>query len=116
MKEWFIKANSFAAPFVSDDSTEFVEAKTAELALLKFIKEYQHHAGLYAAVVYESAEAYHKNKKPVAKWLCNYEIEKMRLTKNLGGYSFRGNSPGGFEIDGRSYVVENPKDGALVEI
>lgn len=38
MSEWFITANSFAAPFISDTSTHFIEASSAKEALEKFSK------------------------------------------------------------------------------
>ena len=58
--EFFVVTNSFAAPFCSDQGTQFVEAADAEMALLKVAKEYKHPAGLYAADCYRSADAYHK--------------------------------------------------------
>lgn len=112
--EYFICANSFAAPFFSDDSTDYVDAPSPKLALEKFASEYDHPAGLYAAVCYDSADAFHKGREPLAKWLCNHEIEKTRLTKDLGSYSYRGDGPGRFEIDGVLHTVENPKAGRVI--
>ncbi len=50
MSEFFIVANSFAAPFISDESTHYVKARTAPLALEQFAAKYNHPAGLYAAL------------------------------------------------------------------
>ncbi len=113
MREYFIVANSFAAPFFSDQSTDYVKAATPEDALKAFASDYKHPCGLYAAVVYESADAYHKNKSYLSRWLCNHEIEKQRLTKNLGGYSCLGHEPGKFEINGELHTVKNPKQGRV---
>jgi hypothetical protein len=116
-REFFIQANSFAAPFFSDTSWEFVTAETPEAALESFAANYEHPCGLYAAACYESADAYHKNpREPLARWLCNHEIEKQRLTKDLKGYSILGHEPGRFEINGKMHVVQNPKAGRLVSL
>lgn len=114
MREFFIFANSFAAPFFSDTSDKFVTAETAAEALEKFAADYKHPAGLYAAVAYESADAFHKGGESLAKWLCNHEIEKERLTANLGSFSYRGDGPGHFEINGVAHVIKNPKQGRVV--
>lgn len=113
--EWFIHANSFAAPFVSDSSSGFVRADTAEQALEKFAAEYDHPCGLYAAAVYRSADDYYKNVDPLARWLCNHELERQRLTNDLGGYSMLGHGPGDFEINGERHKVENPKQGKVIK-
>ena len=114
MNSYFIVATSFAAPFFSDTDEAFMTAASPQKALLKFKKSYGHPFGLYAAVCFTDANAYHKNEKPLAKWLCHHELEKTRLTKGLGGYSYKGHGPGDFEIDGKRHKVENPKDGRLV--
>ena len=115
-REYFIRANSFAAPFFSDDSSEYVTAATPEEALKTFAKEYAHPCGLYAAVCYDSADAYHKGKEPLARWLCNHEQEKQRITKGMGSYSMLGHAPGRFEINGELHEVKNPKEGGLVPV
>lgn len=114
MSEWFIYAKSFAAPFVSDDSTDYEEAESAEQALTQFAARYTHPAGLYAATAFTSADAYHKGDKPVALWLCNHEREKQRLTKDLHGYSYYGSAPGEFEINGEKHHIDNPMSGSVV--
>ena len=114
MTEFFIYSNSFAAPFFSDTDTSFITADTAEAALKRFAEAYKHPAGLYAAAAYESADAYHNGAKPLAKWLCNHEQEKARLTKDLGSYSYRGDGPGRFEINGEMHTIADPRAGSLV--
>lgn len=114
MKEYFIFATSFAAPFCSDTSHEFVTAESPQAALEQFAGSYGHPCGLYAAACYESAEAYHKGQNPLAKWVCNHELEKQRLTAGKGCYSYLGKGVGLFEIDGVLHKVENPKAGKVV--
>lgn len=114
MNEYFVVAKSFAAPFVSDTSESFTQGETPETALTAFAESYNHPAGLYAAALYADFNAYHKGDDPLARWLCNHEIEKRRITKPLGSYSYLGHGPGDFEIDRVRYKVENPKGGALV--
>lgn len=114
MPEYFIQARSFAAPFVSDESTAYGTAATPEEALTAFATDYRHPMGLYAAEAYESADAYHKRQEPLARWLCNHEREKQRLTALAAGYSYRGNGPGDFELNGERVKVDNPKAGSVV--
>ncbi len=114
-KEFFIVANSFAAPFFSDMTTDFQKATSPGKALEEFAKRYKHPAGLFAAGVYASAEDYHKGEKPLAKWVCNHEIEKERLTKDKGSYSYFGHGPGDFEINGVRHHVDSPKSGRVIE-
>ena len=116
MPEYFVIANSFAAPFFSDTSEAFVMGSTPEEALASFVRNYDHPCGLYAAMLYADATAYHKKQNPLLKWLCNHELEKLRLTKDKGAYSFLGQEPGRFEIDGKEHCVENPKMGRIVKI
>lgn len=115
MPEYFIVATSFAAPFFSDESAYFEESESPEQALVQFAARYNHPAGLYAAVAYASADAYHKSAKPVARWLSNHEQEKQRVTKDMSGYSYYGVAPGQFEINSVPYHVENPLGGSVVE-
>ncbi len=114
MTKFFVWANSFAAPFFSDTDTTYVEAAEAETALTTFVQAYSHPAGLYAAQVYASADAYHKSENPLAEWLCNHEIAKRGLTPAHAGYSYLGHGPGDFEIDGVRHTVHDPKGGRLV--
>lgn len=114
MAEYFIISRSFAAPFFSDESTGFVAAETPEAALEAYAASYPHPCGLYSAAAYASADAYHKNENPLRRWLCNHEIEKERITRELGAYSYLGHQPGDFEIDGVRHHVESPKQGRVV--
>lgn len=113
MYKYFIVANSFAAPFCSDQSTGFQTAENPKEALEKFAKGYGHRFGLYAAMCYESAEAYHEGKEPVGQWLCNFEQEKERVTKNLGAYTFCHKAEGVFTVDDKEYHVVNPRKGSV---
>jgi hypothetical protein len=115
MREYFILSNSFAAPFFSDQGTSYIMAENPADALNSFVASYKHPCGLYSANCYESADAYHKGDKQLAQWLCNVELGKQRLTKDLpGGYSIMGHGPGEFEINHERHVVENPKEGRVV--
>jgi hypothetical protein len=115
MSEYFVVANSFAAPFVSDKWEQFVQGETPEAALTLFAENSGHPCGLYSAELYADANAYHKRDAPLARWLCK-QAEKQRLTKDLGGsYSYLGHGPGVFEINGEWHMVEDPKGGALVK-
>ena len=106
--EYFIVANSFAAPFFSDQSDHFQEAPDPVSALELFFKSYKHPCGLYAAACYENANAYHKNGKVLARWLCNQALylEKHKHT------SFYQSGPGDFVLDGKPVKIKNPKHGA----
>lgn len=116
MAEFFIVANSFAAPFFSDESTAYIEAGTPEDSLLGFVGGYSHPCGLYSAICYASADAYYKGQAPLAKWLCNHEIEKRRLTEALDAYSYLGDGPGRFRINDQWHMISNPKEGRIVSI
>ena len=116
MKEYFIVANSFAAPFLSKSSTGFQEAESPIEALELFAVRYKHSAGLYAAFVYLHSDAYHKGKPALARWLSNHARELEDLTKNKSGYSFMGHAPGKFEIDGKAHSITNPKAGSVVPL
>ena len=116
MKEFFLVANSFAAPFVSDISTHYRTAETAGAALLDLAKAYGHPAGLYAADCYSSADDYHKGQKPLMRWLCNQELEKQRVTNGMNCYSYFSERCGSFEINGEAYRVDDPKLGTLVNV
>lgn len=111
--EFFIHAGSFAAPFVSDTSTSYVEAESPGAALEKFAAGYSHPAGLYAALCYASADAYHKGADPLATWLCNHEIAKREATAGKSTYSHMGHGPGDFEVDHQRVTVADPKAGRV---
>ena len=65
MREYFVVANSKAAPFVSDMTFHYIKASTQSEAKKLFIKSYKHCAGLFAANFYFSANDYHKGEKPI---------------------------------------------------
>lgn len=109
MKEFFIVANSFAAPFVSDTSTGFVKGETPELALLSFVGGYSHPCGLYSAALYTDANTYHKGEAPLARWLSNHAI----FMQDKAG-SIMCISPGKVEINGEMYLIENPRGGRII--
>jgi hypothetical protein len=113
VSEYFVFSNSFAAPFFSDSATQFVEGDTPKSALEQFVKDYGHPAGLYFAALYASAEDFHKNRPTLVTWACNHEMELKRRTKGLGSYSFLGQGPGDFVLNGEHVSVENPKEGAF---
>ena len=116
MTEFFVHTNSFAAPFCSDSDTGFIEGETPEQALQKAVDDYSHPCGLYAAMLYESADAYHKGKKPLLKWLSNHEIAKLEAIPKKGGYVSSVYAAGKFEIDGKMTTVEDPKGGKMVPV
>lgn len=68
MPEYFVVANSKAAPFASDQSTTYVIGETPQEALRKFVMDYSHPCGLYSANLYESADAYHKSRPPLTRF------------------------------------------------
>ena len=109
-KEYFVVANSFAAPFVSDRSTGFAEGLTPADALRSFAASYKHPAGLYAAAIYHDADAYHKSDPSLARWLSN----QAALLQDITGHSILVRSPGNIEIDGVLTVLHNPKQGQIV--
>lgn len=110
MSEFFIVANSFAAPFFSDTSTHYQQADTAEKALELFAKQYKHPYGLYAACVYENADAYHKNQKPLAKWLSN----ESRFMQGKTGLIYKP-MLGKVKINDVLHNIDNPKAGRVVK-
>lgn len=114
MTEYFIVANSFAAPFVSDQSTSFVEADSPTEALEKFAADYGHPAGLYAANCYASANDYHKNADPLAQWLSNHVLAEREAIADKKGYSYLGHGPGDFEINGERITIDDPKGGRVI--
>jgi len=85
MNEYFIIANSFAAPFFSDTSEKFVEGINPEAALLSFVENYNHPSGLFSAWLYKDANSERKNEKPLAKWESNaavYQGKEIPLELN----------------------------------
>ena len=68
-REFFVVANSGAAPFFSDTTKGFVGGLTAVLALEAFKEEYSHPCGLYSAGIWLDANAYEKETEPLATYL-----------------------------------------------
>jgi hypothetical protein len=68
MPEYFVTARSFAAPFFSDTSEEYVEAQNVRQAMELFTEDYSHPGGLYAFEVWASADDFHKRKAPLDTW------------------------------------------------
>lgn len=114
MPEYFIHAASFAAPFVSDESTGFVTADSPEAALVAFAESYRHSAGLYAADAYASADAYHKREKRLARWLSNKAQTIERAMDDRGAASIYSPSPDMVEIGGEPIAIRDPKAGSVV--
>ena len=114
MTEFFIVANSFAAPIVSDQSTGFISAENPAEALTKFFHSYKHPCGLYSAVCYANADDYHKGNPRLAIWKSNHAIKQEEATKDLGSYSYFGNGPGIFQVNGKEFKVKNPKHGKVI--
>lgn len=109
MAEFYIEANSFAAPFFSDNSHGYVEAPDASAALTQFHAEYTHPCGLYAAACYTSADARNKGEQPLAKWLSNQAHRLMGVTGSI-----RMDGPGKGEINGVAIEIIDPKGGRVV--
>ena len=111
--EYFINARSFAAPFVSDNWSEYIKSDSPRAALEQLAKNCTHPAGLFAAECYASADDFHKGKPFLAEWLSNHVREQQRLTKEKGTYSYFGHGPGDFEINGERHKIQNPKEGSV---
>lgn len=69
MGEFFIVANSNAAPFFSDTMHAYAKGADANAALIAYLATKPHPCGMYAAVAYASADAHHKGEEPLARWL-----------------------------------------------
>jgi len=109
--EYFVFANSFAAPFVSDSSESYVSGASAIEALERFVANYKHPARLYFAAIWRSADDYHKSKPALAKWTCNHELELQRLTKGQAVVAYRSGKPGNMEVNQELHTVKHPFDG-----
>ena len=66
MPEYFIVANTFAAPIVSDEVKKFIKADTPEQASLLFITSESR--AIYALAVYTDANAFEKGEKYLYRW------------------------------------------------
>lgn len=108
--EFFIHANSFAAPFVSEETTRYVQGEDASSALEAYGRVYKP----YAADVYASADAFHKREKPLARWRSNKARRLDEVTANKGSYSYEGVNEHAFKVDDQLYTVVEPREGSLV--
>jgi len=70
--EYFIKARTFAAPFVSETINKYIEADTPSDAMEIFLSK--HLDIIYAANVYSCADDYYKDIEPLYK----YRSDKAR--------------------------------------
>ena len=86
-REFFVVAHSGAAPFFSDTTKEFVEGRTAALALEAFKEQYSHPCGLYSAGIWLDANAYEKNAEPLATYISEKaeEAELLRQQEPARG-------------------------------
>jgi hypothetical protein len=80
LTEYFVITNSNAAPFFSDTDEKFIKAVSPEDALEKTRKTYSHPCGLFAAGVYQDANAYHKGSKPLVTWLSPRAQKRTPMT------------------------------------
>jgi hypothetical protein len=110
MIEFFVVANSFAAPFLSDTSEHYVTAETPQAALEQFALDYSHPCGLYAARAYRNVDAFHKREKYLAEWISNHALA---LEEHKAPYSYLGKGAGSFEIDGVPHEIQDPKGGRV---
>lgn len=113
MTEYFVVAASFAAPFVSDMSYMHIFGETPKDAMLKFVEAYTHPRGLYSAQLYPSADDYHKEKKPLARWVSNHELAMNKLREENPHCGLMAHAPGKFQVDDKLFEVDNPKGGEL---
>jgi hypothetical protein len=112
--EFFVRTNSFAAPFFSDTGEQYVEAETAAAALEHVAATYAHTFGLYAAAAFESHKAAQQGQAPLARWLSNHARVTEERTRGLGAYSRRSMGPGVVEIDDEVIQIPDPKAGAVM--
>jgi hypothetical protein len=115
MPDFYIKGNTFAAPFVSEPVADWITAETPEEALQRLSDLLKPIYGLYAAQCYKDANAASRNEKPLARWLSNHEIAKQKATEHLGAYSYLGEAPGRFRINDEWFDVDDPKGGRIIE-
>jgi len=115
MTEYFISAQTFAAPFFSDTIERYVKADTPQAAVNSFREACDHPCGLYAIACYASADAMKKGQKQLALWLCNHEIAKEKAFDETGRCSYLGHGPGKFRVGDTEYDIADPKGGQFVE-
>lgn len=111
MNEYFVRANSFAAPIVSDTSTGYQEGDTAEAAMLAFVEGYSHPSRLYSANLYASADDFHKGRPTLVEWMSNHAL----LLQHDGCATIRSLRPGLVEVNGEQRECEEPYDGKITK-
>jgi len=111
MKEYFIIANTFAAPFVSETIETFTKGKDAKDAMKNFIDGHKNE--IYSARGYKNADAFYKKEKPVVNYDCNKLLLLNSLTKDKSTYSYLSHSDKEFELDDVIYKVEEPREGVI---
>ena len=116
MSTFFIVANSFAAPLISDVSYHYVDADTPQGAVEAFLLTYSHPFKLYSAAVFSGADPYHRGEKPFLFWLSNHELARRAAVQNKPSYSYLGHCPGKFEIDHVLHTIDNSYGGEIVEV
>lgn len=85
MPEFFIVANSNAAPMVPDQSTYYQEAESSASAIERFVADYKHPFGLYSAAAYYSADEFHKGRPPAVRWLSHKALVAQSERKGQKG-------------------------------
>jgi hypothetical protein len=110
MPKYFVFANSFAAPLVSDRSMGYISSENAESVMLDFVETYNHPCGLYSANLYKSADDYYQNLPPLVEWRSNYAI----MTDGVVGF-IRIIGPNSIAVNGIIRTCENPKDGKITK-
>lgn len=114
MTEFFIDARTFAMPYVSETIQKYVDGVDALAAMEAFIAA--HEGRIFAADLYHSADDYHKQGKPVARWLCNKEIARAKATEGKASYTYLSLTQRSFEVDGERFFVDDPTGGRLVDV
>jgi len=68
MKEFFIRTVSFPAPIVGDVSTSYIMGKDHCDALWNAFHEYSHPCGLFYIEVFNNADEFHKQVRPLVTY------------------------------------------------
>lgn len=113
MAEFFVKAQTFAAPFCSDELVRYIPGEDPVEAVEAWVESRPHPCGIYYAAVYANADDMHRGRKPLCEWKSNYQRAREEATKGKGCYISRGLGENAFEIDGEKFWVECPREGAV---
>lgn len=114
MMEFYIHGSSFAAPFVGDTISKYIESETAHDALLTFVASRPHPFGVYAANAYLSADHMNKGESAISVYRSNKELAKQRVTKGMSSYEYQGGGPDRMTIDGVTYKIDDPTGGKVL--